>query len=549
MLRGACVFVLCVFSCAHDAPSTGVDGAADAQGATDALAEAQGDATDAQADAGPRLCALETVTPVFSETEFPARNPESASAERRTVVRVGYLRKGSCVRIKGEPLKKSNCADGWYELRDGGFVCGKFASTDPKHPDLADAPHPPYTDRPLPYEYGMSMGAGVPLYFRLPTKAEREQLEANIPISKNGQKKGKTTPAKDDEKPHTDDNPYAPGPSDTGNDAWYLEPHTGEKARVAIDDLHKTARGDLVERRMLKGFYLALDTKISRGYSRRRGSVKFWRTTRGLLAPFEHILVHESKVDLKGVWLDASDAKKKLPLAFVVGAHTRRYKIAVPDAGAGTTKAMEPPPLVARRGSEPVERFTVLAITGKSVNDEHAQPFYELSDGSGEWVRAVDVAVTKPGPKPADIAGAERWIDVNLKTQSLVAFEGDTAVFATLLSSGRHDDDPEKDHRTPKGDFRIREKHIAATMEQDTATDGPYSIEDVPWIMYFHGGYALHGAFWHARFGHERSHGCVNLAPIDAKDLFGWVGPKLPEDWHGVRATDANPGTRVIVHD
>ncbi len=115
---------------------------------------------------------------------------------------------------------------------------------------------------------------------------------------------------------------------------------------------------------------------------------------------------------------------------------------------------------------------------------------------------------------------------MNLGLESLVAFEGDKPVFATIISSGRHDDDPAKDHHTRPGEFRIREKHISATMDNDTATDGPYSIEDVPWIMYFDGSTALHGAFWHSRFGHERSHGCVNMTPHDAHELFGWVGPQ-----------------------
>jgi lipoprotein-anchoring transpeptidase ErfK/SrfK len=86
-------------------------------------------------------------------------------------------------------------------------------------------------------------------------------------------------------------------------------------------------------------------------------------------------------------------------------------------------------------------------------------------------------------------------------------------------------------------------------MDDDGTGEGPYSIADVPWIMYFHSGFALHGAFWHSSFGHERSHGCVNLTPYDAKNLFGWVGPRLPAGWHGVRATEANPGTRIIVHE
>ena len=39
------------------------------------------------------------------------------------------------------------------------------------------------------------------------------------------------------------------------------------------------------------------------------------------------------------------------------------------------------------------------------------------------------------------------------------------------------------------------------------------------------------------------------MTPHDAHELFGWVGPALPEGWHGVRATEGNPGTRVLVHD
>src|SRR5260221_10197269 len=139
---------------------------------------------------------------------------------------------------------------------------------------------------------------------------------------------------------------------------------------------------------------------------------------------------------------------------------------------------------------------------------------------------------------------------VNLATQTLVAYEGDKPVFATIISSGRHDDeDKAKDHRTPSGTFRIREKHISTTMDDDSATDGPYSIEDVPWVMYFEKGIALHGAFWHSSFGKEHSHGCVNMLPHDARELFGWVGPKLPEGWHAVRATAENQGTRIIVHE
>jgi lipoprotein-anchoring transpeptidase ErfK/SrfK len=131
-----------------------------------------------------------------------------------------------------------------------------------------------------------------------------------------------------------------------------------------------------------------------------------------------------------------------------------------------------------------------------------------------------------------------------------VAFEGTRAVFATLISSGkRNPQDKEKDFPTPPGTYRIREKHVTTTMDGDVASDGPYSIEDVPWVMYFQGSYALHGAFWHDQFGRMRSHGCVNMAPEDARTVFAWTDPPLPAGWHGVFSKDDQSGTRIVVHE
>lgn len=511
------------------------------------------DDSDAGEDDGPRVYAMKLVTPIFDRMEMPAKNPETATPEEKAVVRLGYIRKGASVRVKGDPESKPNCKEGWYALTVGGYICGKFVTTDPYDLDLADAPHPPYTDKPLPYEYGMAMGTGTPLYFRIPKKGEKEKLESSIPISKTPGKKDKDKDkekAKDPpkEKSAVDDD-YT-NPDDENGTPWYMKQQTGEKPKVSLDDLQRTGRGDLIERRMVKGFYLALDISINvRRY--RDAPQKYWRTTRSLFAPYEHILVHESKVDMKGIWLNAAGETRKLPLAIVNGFKAHRYKLKMPDGSVPPSKAesKDKPSAIARRQTDALERWTIVKITDRVVVDEHFREYYAIDDGSGEYLRDDDVSITKPGPKPADIGPTEKWIDVNVAQQSLVAFEGDTPVFVTLVSSGKHSDDPEQDHHTPKGDFRIREKHISATMEQDTATDGPYSIEDVPWIQYFHGGYALHGAFWHAKFGHERSHGCVNLPPIDAHELFGWTGPRLPSGWHGVRALDSNPGTRVIVHD
>jgi hypothetical protein len=484
-----------------------------------------------------RIAALESPTPINSAPEWPPKDPTKASDERAGVIRLGYLRKGQVVEAKASIIKKANCPEGWFELTTGGFVCGKTATMDLSAKALADAPHAPFTDQPLPYDYGLNLTNGAPAYRRYPTRVERKQYEANLAVGKAGGMDAKAEPS-------------GGGEEGAGGTPWYLKDHAGSpRPQVSLDELHDSEGP--VKERMVRGFYVALDAPVH------KYSGKFWRTTHGLWVPADFLLVHKASTEFEGTALsdslaasprpDASAASvdgsaedaaaapaepKKLPLAWALALHTRQYR-PTPD---GKMK----------RGPH-VDRFTAVTLTGnhKAVEDRN---YYETTDGW--WLRDIDGTMTKPGPPPKELVPGEKWIDVNITTQTLVAYEGDKPVFATLISSGRHDDkDPTKDHKTKQGSFRIREKHVAATMDADSSTDGPYSIQDVPWIMYFEGSYALHGAFWHLSFGHERSHGCVNLMPKDAHTLFGWTGPKLPEGWHGVRATQVNPGTRVIVHE
>jgi hypothetical protein len=455
------------------------------------------------------LHALGFITPVMSEPEWAPRDPGKASDERKGVIRLGYLRKGDSVAVRPQLLKKSSCLEGWYELlpppgappgTTGGFVCGKYATLDADDKELASAPHPPSMQEPLPYDYGLNLVNGAPIYRRLPLRSERKEHEQGLAV-------GRARPDSDGE------------PS---NDApWYLA-HK-DRSKLSMDDLK--GESGLIEQRMVKGFYLSLDGEV------RSHAGHFWRSARGSFVPKEFLLKHDPKVELEGVRLDAPGETRHLPLGWITNPHQWKYNL---DAEGKM------------RRHEHVDRFTVVALTGKRQVVED-KGYWETSEGW--WMREMDGTVTDPGPPPKDLAPGEKWIDVNLGRQSLVAFEGDKPVFATIVSTGRHDDDPGQDHSTRPGVFRIFEKHIAATMDADTATDGPYSIEDVPWIMYFDGSTALHGAFWHSRFGHERSHGCVNMTPHDARELFGWVGPGLPDGWHGVHATEANPGTRVLVHE
>ena len=123
-------------------------------------------------------------------------------------------------------------------------------------------------------------------------------------------------------------------------------------------------------------------------------------------------------------------------------------------------------------------------------------------------------------------------------------------MYATLISSGRvrNSNNPLLNHETPAGQYRILSKHTSATMDGDHAIFGAYSLEDVPYVQFFKGAYALHGAFWHDRFGRPSSHGCINLAPEDARWLFDWTSPEVPRAWHAAYPVPPGPrGTLLVI--
>jgi hypothetical protein len=170
-----------------------------------------------------------------------------------------------------------------------------------------------------------------------------------------------------------------------------------------------------------------------------------------------------------------------------------------------------------------------------------------LRVAEGEWLRARDVRRPVVRARPAAVLAGERWIDVDLESQTLVAYEGDRPVYATLVSTGKGREG--SDTATPKGEFRIWVKLETSNMDnlEDEQAQRYYAIEDVPYVQYFAKGVGLHGAFWHRDFGRVRSHGCVNLAPLDAQRLFVFTAPHLPRGWAAVSPTGAEPGTLVRV--
>lgn len=153
-----------------------------------------------------------------------------------------------------------------------------------------------------------------------------------------------------------------------------------------------------------------------------------------------------------------------------------------------------------------------------------------LSDGG--IVRLTDLNRVVAVDPPTGVGEHDRWIDVSVGEQVLVAYEGRVPVFATLVSTGS--DRPGS--ATPIGEFHIWAKLATSDMDDLERTDvaSNYLIEGVPWVQYFEGSIALHAAFWHDDFGTRRSHGCVNLAPIDARFLYDFTSPDVPEGYEAL---------------
>lgn len=153
-----------------------------------------------------------------------------------------------------------------------------------------------------------------------------------------------------------------------------------------------------------------------------------------------------------------------------------------------------------------------------------------LGAGVPAYIEAGKVRWFEPGPALAGVAEGEIWIDVDLQQQMLAVMQGDAPIFVTLVSSGTG---AKPNTSTPRGIYRIRNKLAFGAMRNrpEDATESPYHVEAVPWVQYFYRRFALHGAYWHNGFGHRKSHGCVNLAPKDARYVYGLTTPNVPGGW------------------
>jgi hypothetical protein len=524
---------------------------------------------------GPVLASIQMTTWIYAEPKFGTE-------------KLGYLRAGAIVGRNEKSAGTAGCPGGWYGIKPRGYVCvGEGATLDLEHPVVRVTNHRrPDITKPMPYRYGF-IRAVAPQYLKVPTKEEQLQYEFKLlphlayyakheheitsvwpgandvpeaereSVLQKAQISPEVAPPKprkggdddDDELPQTIDGETpshllsvlelfgADGPSD--KIPWWLE---GPKRGVPQLSTFVAPKGAVIAGRVRRHTGLALIGAFETGPESMER--KFAITTDLRLVPISKL-----KPNVGSPWHGvALDDRFTLPIAF-----------AYPTEAKKDAKARKP--IKVYKGVEsgkPVETSETLffrkavALTGgdKRVGDTRYFEFKGDDGKGGRWLRKDDIVIArKPDEWPSHAKGTTKWIDISIIKQTLILWEGDKPVFATLVSTGQDGmGDPKTTKSTPRGTFKIRDKHVTATMDANEVGN-KFELRDVPWVQYFQAGYALHAAYWHDVYGTARSHGCVNLSPIDARKVFLWTEPPVPQGWHGVVSTpETKNGTLVHIH-
>lgn len=415
-----------------------------------------------------------------------APDPESTT--------LGWVRVGSRIRLAPEVEKTENCNTGWYRVYPRGWLCaGQGIDVGEEPPTAEFEVPPPDREQALPYGYWMVKEEMVPEYHRLPS---RDEQRAALAYS------GRVLELLADGKEH-------------------------RAEKMLAGEIPSEPRPPAVVNRYLdRGFFLASTGVEVRAFRR------FVRTPRGRYVKQAQLL-ESTPADFRGV--DLTEEGWSLPVAWTVRGAQPRMKV---ERGDGTVRVVLDPE------AEAIPRQALLeGWRGRENVGGRIYHVLELEGGERRYLKSWFAAVAEAIDPPQGLQEDEPWVHVDLGEQTLVVYRGSTPVYATLVSSGVDGFD------SPVGEFTIKRKYIGDTMANvGDDKDERYSIEDVPWAQYFEGAVALHGAFWHGRFGLRRSHGCINLSPADAHRVFDETWPRVPDGWLGVM-TDQTPfrGSRVVV--
>jgi hypothetical protein len=421
--------------------------------------------------------------------------------------RYGYLRVGAIVDIRGPVIKNNGCEEGWVRINPRGFIClGKGATTELSSPVVVQSSIRPKRGNGNPYLYALASDSPPHFYFQLPSNEQVRRVEGTDPASRFEQ--------------------------------WRLLKVANNPVVAALIGT-PTEPPDFLRDggRLVKpyGVIHRLEQKVESGRAAPDSGFAISR-----------VIVHEKR------WYGMTTEHDLVALD--------RLRIAVPSSLRGLVIPPEAGLPIGFVKDDTLAKFTIdsksrmapagvlfkrqgVLLTGK----KRPGALWETRDGA--WVAGGEGLLIIPARKefPSFATGDRKWIDVSILHQTLVAYQGRTPVYATLMSSGRGGmGDPEKGFATPRGTFMIYAKHVSATMDAEDDASDSFSLLDVPFVQYFHKGYALHGTYWHDEFGKVRSHGCINLAANDAAWLFEWTDPQVTADWHGV--INKERGTVVHIH-
>lgn len=420
--------------------------------------------------------------------------------------RYGYLRAGAVVDRRGPPIVNGGCEGGWYRINPRGFVCiGKGATTDLTHPVVLASTRRPTRGEALPYVYTRPKEKAPFLYYKLPTTEQMRDAEGN----------------------------YA---SEALN--WLLlSKKSGVAERIELASGPPAFLAELDELQKPYGTAQGLHQGGHAGRANPEGGFAVAQVFEhggrawGLTTELDLIALDRTELatssDFAGLALDEDE---DLPVALVTDPWISRYE---PDDKG----------LLQRVGA--FKKRSLLKLSGRT----------EERGGVTYWETSANQFIVGPGTRrleprqnfPSVATGTRKWIDISITHQTLVAYEGKKAVYVTLVSTGLGGlRDPEESLATVRGTYMIHTKEVSSTMNGDEDRSDSYELRDVPFVQYFHKGYALHGAYWHNDFGRARSHGCVNLSPRDAAWLFEFTDPHVPEEWHGV--INKERGTVVHIH-
>ncbi len=190
-----------------------------------------------------------------------------------------------------------------------------------------------------------------------------------------------------------------------------------------------------------------------------------------------------------------------------------------------------------RPDGEPNPEFTKLERLSffqvfDAVKGEDDWIWYKI--GGDRWIKQTYVSLVDVHEPPEEIGQNEFWVEIDLYEQTFAAYEGERMVYASLVSSGLN--------RWPtyEGLFQVWDRLLQTKMSGAEGKVDYYFIEDVPYAMYFdrQNEIALHGAYWHDRYGFKHSHGCVNMPPRDAEWIYYWSDDAPNDLWVWVHTSE-----------